>query len=57
MHEIGICIYLIFKLGLRIGGEKNPDNNVVGVTSLYKNSIKLLDNNCIKINFIGKDSL
>ena len=42
MHEIGICIYLIYKLGLRIGGEKNPDNNVVGVTSLYKNSIKIV---------------
>ena len=44
-------------LGLRVGSEKEPDNDVVGVTSLYKKSIIIKSNNKIDIDFLGKDSL
>lgn len=51
------CMYLLWTLGIRIGGEKEQDNDVVGVTSLYSNSIILGENSTVDISFFGKDNV
>ena len=52
------ALYIIDKLALRVGNEKGKDAaDTVGVSSLRVEHIKLLDNNKIKLDFLGKDSI
>jgi DNA topoisomerase-1 len=45
-------------LALRVGNEKSEDeSDTVGVTSLRVEHITILDNNKIKLDFYGKDSV
>jgi DNA topoisomerase I len=56
--QLGCALYLIDKLALRVGNEKGDDEaDTVGVCSLRVEHINLLDNNKIKLDFLGKDSI
>ena len=58
LKQISTCLYLIDKLALRVGNEKSSDEtDTVGVTSLRVEHIKLLPNNKIVLDFLGKDSV
>jgi DNA topoisomerase-1 len=53
------ALYFIDHLALRVGGKKDTKDeaDTVGVTSLRVEHIILLDNNNIKLDFLGKDSV
>lgn len=52
------ALYLIDTLALRIGNEKREDEaDTVGVTTLKIKNITLLDDNTIRLDFVGKDSI
>jgi DNA topoisomerase I len=56
--QLGCALYLIDKLALRVGNEKGEDEaDTVGVCSLRVEHVSLLDNNKIKLDFLGKDSI
>lgn len=56
--QIGTALYFIDNLALRVGNEKSADiADTVGVTNLRIEHIQLLENNTIKLNFLGKDSI
>jgi DNA topoisomerase I len=56
--QIATATYFIYKFSIRIGNEKGDDEaDTVGVTSLRIEHIKLLGNNKISLNFLGKDSV
>ena len=57
--QLATCIYFIDKLALRVGGSKDTkeEADTVGVTSLRVEHITLLDDNVIKLDFLGKDSV
>ena len=56
--QIGTVMYFIDNLALRVGNEKSADiADTVGVTNLRIEHIQLLENNTIKLNFLGKDSI
>ena len=58
IKQLATALYFIDKLALRVGNEKNDDEaDTVGVTSLRVEHIKLNDNNNIKLDFLGKDSI
>lgn len=58
MRQIATALYFIDNFALRVGNEKGEDEtDTVGVTSLRKEHIELLDNNKIKLDFLGKDSI
>jgi DNA topoisomerase I len=58
MRQIATALYFIDKFALRVGNEKSEDDtDTVGVTSLRNEHIQLLDNNTIKLDFLGKDSV
>lgn len=58
MKQIATALYFIDKFALRVGNEKSEDQaDTVGVTSLRVEHITLLDNNVIKLDFLGKDSI
>lgn len=58
IRQIATAVYLIDFLALRVGNEKGSDEtDTVGVTSLRVEHIDLLDNNKIKLDFLGKDSV
>ena len=53
-----LILYFIDNFALRVGNEKGEDEaDTVGVTSLRVEHIVLLDNNKIKLDFLGKDSV
>lgn len=57
-RQIATALYFIDALALRVGNEKGADEaDTVGVTSLRKEHVKLLDNNKITLHFLGKDSV
>jgi len=57
-RQIATALYFIDKFALRVGNEKGEDEaDTVGVTSLRVEHIELLDNNRIKLDFLGKDSV
>ncbi len=57
-RQIATALYLIDNLALRVGNEKSDDQaDTVGVTSLRKEHIELRDNNDVKLDFLGKDSV
>lgn len=56
--QIATALYFIDNFALRVGNEKGSDEtDTVGVTSLRSEHIELLDNNRIKLDFLGKDSV
>ena len=57
-RQIATALYFIDKFALRVGNEKAEDEtDTVGVTSLRNEHIELLDNNNVKLDFLGKDSV
>ena len=58
IRQLSTALYLIDKLALRIGNEKREDEaDTVGVTTLKIKNISIMDNNTIKLDFLGKDSI
>ena len=57
--QLATALYFIDKLALRVGGVKDTkeEADTVGVTSLRVEHITFLDNNIIKLDFLGKDSI
>ena len=56
--QIATALYFIDNFALRVGNEKGEDaSDTVGVTSLRCEHVILLDNNTIKLDFLGKDSV
>ncbi|AYV77959.1 MAG: dna topoisomerase 1b [Edafosvirus sp.] len=56
--QIATALYFIDNLALRVGNEKGKDEaDTVGVTSLRVEHIKLLDNNKLTLDFLGKDAV
>jgi DNA topoisomerase I len=56
--QLACALYLVDKLALRVGNEKKEDEaETFGVTSLLVKHISFLDNNYIKLDFLGKDSI
>ena len=57
--QLATALYFIDNLALRVGGKKDSKEqaDTVGVTSLRVEHITLLENNQIKLDFLGKDSV
>lgn len=57
--QLATALYFIDNLALRVGGSKDTkeEADTVGVTSLRVEHVTLLDNNTIKLDFLGKDSV
>ncbi len=57
--QLATALYFIDHLSLRVGGSKDTkeEADTVGVTSLRVEHITLLENNTIKLDFLGKDSV
>jgi DNA topoisomerase-1 len=57
--QLATALYFIDNMALRVGGSKDTkeESDTVGVTSLRVEHITLLDNNTIKLDFLGKDSV
>ena len=57
--QLATALYFIDNLALRVGGKKDTKDeaDTVGVTSLRVEHLTLLDNNEIKLDFLGKDSI
>jgi DNA topoisomerase-1 len=56
--QLACALYLIDNLALRVGNEKGEDEaDTVGVCSLRVEHISFLDDNKIKLDFLGKDSV
>lgn len=57
-RQIATALYFIDSLALRVGNEKGKDEaDTVGVSSLRVEHVTLLDNNKLKLDFLGKDSV
>jgi DNA topoisomerase I len=58
-RQLATSLYFIDNFSLRVGGKKNTKEkaDTVGVTSLRVEHLSLLDNNNIKLDFLGKDSI
>jgi len=58
-RQLSTALYLIDHLSLRVGGNKDTkeEADTVGVTSLRVEHMTLLENNMIKLDFLGKDSV
>ena len=58
LRQVATALYFIDNFSLRVGNEKGDDEaDTVGVTSLRVEHIQLLDNNQIRLDFLGKDSV
>jgi len=57
--QLATALYFIDNLALRVGGKKDTKDeaDTVGVTSLRIEHLTLLENNTIKLDFLGKDSV
>jgi DNA topoisomerase-1 len=56
--QLATALYFIDNFALRVGNEKGDDEaDTVGVVSLRVEHIENLDNNQIKLDFLGKDSV
>src|SRR5918993_5948347 len=61
-RKISTVCYLIFKMAMRVGDEKDPDEaDTVGATTLRKEHLKFKEidkkNRILEFNFLGKDSV
>jgi DNA topoisomerase-1 len=58
MAQLAVATYLVDKLALRAGGEKDEDlADTVGVCTLRAGHIEFMENSVIKFDFLGKDSI
>ena len=58
LKQLATALYLIDNFALRVGNEKGEDEaDTVGVCSLRIEHLELLENNEIKLDFLGKDSI
>ncbi len=58
LKQVATALYFVDKFALRVGNEKGSDAaDTVGVSTLRVEHIKLLDNNTIELDFLGKDSV
>ena len=59
LKQLATALYLIDKLALRAGCNKDTSEqaDTVGVTSLRVEHIKLLKDNTVELDFLGKDSI
>ena len=59
IRQLATALYFIDTMALRVGGKKDSkeEADTVGVTSLRVEHITLQDNNTIKLDFLGKDSV
>lgn len=56
--QLSTIFYLLDHLALRVGNEKGSDvADTVGITSLRVEHIKLLGNNHVTLDFLGKDTI
>ncbi|MFQ5940427.1 MAG: DNA topoisomerase I [Nitrososphaerales archaeon] len=56
-RKVAIVCYLIYKLAMRVGDEKDPDEaDTVGATTLRVEHVKL-NGKTIEFDFLGKDSV
>jgi DNA topoisomerase-1 len=57
--QLATALYFIDNFALRVGGKKDSkeEADTVGVTSLRVEHITLFENNTIKMDFLGKDSV
>jgi DNA topoisomerase-1 len=58
-RQRAVAMYLIDKLALRVGNEKDTSEvaDTVGCCSLRVEHLKFLDNNEVQFDFLGKDSM
>ncbi|KAH0474233.1 MAG: uncharacterized protein KVP18_001574 [Porospora cf. gigantea A] len=58
-RQLGLAVYVIDVLALRVGNEKDTDAeaDTVGCCSLRKEHITTEDNNKVTLDFLGKDSI
>ena len=57
-RKIATVCYLIDKLKIRVGDEKDPDEaDTVGASTLRKEHIEINGNGTVSFNFLGKDSV
>ena len=57
-RQIGTVLYLIDNLAIRVGGKKDKDQaDTVGATSLRVEHIEFMEDNKIRLDFLGKDSI
>ncbi|GMN48571.1 hypothetical protein TIFTF001_017751 [Ficus carica] len=57
-RQIAVATYLIDKLALRAGNEKDDDEaDTVGCCTLKVENVKALPDNKLEFNFLGKDSI
>jgi len=57
-RKVATISYLIDALKLRVGDEKDPDEaDTVGATTLRPNHVKIITNNRVVFDFLGKDSV
>ena len=58
-RQLATALYFIDNLSLRVGGSKDTkeEADTVGVTSLRVEHVTLLDNNTVRLDFLGKDSV
>ena len=58
MRQVATALYFIDRFALRVGNEKGEDTtDTVGCTSLRVEHIKLLGDNKVELDFLGKDSV
>jgi len=57
-RQLGVAVYFIDKLALRVGNEKGEDEaDTVGCCSLRVEHLQLLGDNKVRFDFLGKDSI
>jgi DNA topoisomerase-1 len=57
-RQLGTATYLIDKLALRVGNEKDEDEaDTVGCCSLRIEHIKIKEDDTVCFDFLGKDSM
>ncbi len=57
-RKIATVCYLIDKLKIRVGDEKDPDEaDTVGASTLRKEHVKINGDGTVSFNFLGKDSV
>jgi len=58
MRQVASALFFIDRFALRVGNEKGEDTaDTYGVTSLLVSHIKLLGDNKVELDFLGKDSI
>ena len=58
-RQLATALYFIDNLSLRVGGNKDTkeEADTVGVTSLRVEHLNLMEDNMVKLDFLGKDSV